>query len=50
MYRVSPQGIVANVLDCNIVGRFKPQLHNHIHFWTNTLGKGIIHHHQLKVK
>ena len=36
------QTAVANVLDCNIIeSRFKLQLCYHIHFQTNTLGKGM---------
>ena len=36
-----PHGVVANVLNCDIiVSKFKLQLHfNCIHFWTNALGK-----------
>ena len=35
-------GIVAYVLDCNIVvSKFELQLCYDIHFWTNTLGKGM---------
>ena len=33
---------MANVLDCSLeVSRFKFQLNNYIHFWTDTLGKGM---------
>ena len=35
-------GVVVNMLDCNIiVNKFKLQLCYYVHFWTNTLGKGI---------
>ena len=35
-------GVLANVLDCNIVvSEFELQLCNIIHFWTNTLEKGM---------
>ena len=30
-------GVMANILDCN----FKLQLDYYIHFWINTLGKGM---------
>ena len=40
--RRSPWGIVANVLNCNIiVSEFKLKSQNHIDFWTNTLEKGM---------
>ena len=33
---------MANVVDCSLkVNNFKFQLHYYIHFWTNTLGKGM---------
>ena len=36
------QSIVAYVLNSNIiVSEFKLQLHYNVHFWTNTLGKGM---------
>ena len=35
-------GVVANMLNCDTVEReFKLQSHNHNHFWTNTLEKGM---------
>ena len=35
-------GIIAKVLDCGLnVSEFNLQSCNCIHFWTNTLGKGI---------
>ena len=38
----SPQGIVANVLDSDIiVGKFKLKLRYYVHFQTNTLAKGM---------
>ena len=37
-----PSGRVASMLDCNIVAsEFKFQSCFYVHFWTNTLGKGI---------
>ena len=41
-----PRGVVANVLDCDIIlrGGFQLQLHYHTHFLTNNLRKGIIPH------
>ena len=38
----SSYGVVDNVPDCNIVvSEFKLQSCYYVHFWTNTLGKGI---------
>ena len=38
----SPHGIVADVLDCDmVVHEFEIQLCCYIHFWTNTLGKDM---------
>ena len=38
----SPHGVVANMLDCNIiVSEFKLQLHYYVYFQTNTLGEGM---------
>ena len=38
----SPQGVVSNVLDCNIVRReFEHQLRYYVHFRTKTFGKDI---------
>ena len=35
-------GVVVYVLDCNIiVSKFELQSRYYIHFWTNTLGKGM---------
>ena len=40
--RVSPLGVVANVLDCNIgVSKFELHSYYDVHFRTNTLGKGM---------
>ena len=40
--RGSSRGVVANVLDCDIIlSEFEHQSHNYVHFRTNTLGKGI---------
>ena len=33
-----PWGIVALVLECDIISKFKPQLHYYVHFGTNTSG------------
>ena len=42
-YRGSPHGVVANVLDWNIVvSELKLQSRYYIHFPTNTLGKDIL--------
>ena len=42
MGRGCPYSVVANILDCDIVGsKFKLQLCSYIHFWTNALGKGM---------
>ena len=42
MERGAPHGVVANVLDCDIVvSKFEFHLCYYIHFWTNTLGKGM---------
>ena len=39
---MNPRGVVANVQDCNIVeSKFKFQLSYHVHFWTDTFGKGM---------
>ncbi len=39
---VSFRGVMAKVLDFNmIVSDFQLQLHNYVHFWTNTFGKEI---------
>ena len=39
---VSRHGIVANVVDCDIVvSKFKLQSRYYIPFWTNTLAKGM---------
>ena len=36
----SSHGVMVNGLNCSLdVGKFKLQSHNHIRFWTNTLGK-----------
>ena len=41
-FRESPSGVVAKVLNCNlIVSKFKLKSFNCIYIWTNTLGKGI---------
>ena len=38
----SLHGVVANMLDCNIVvSEFELQFRNYVYFWTNTFGKGI---------
>ena len=34
-------GVVANVLDCDVVSEFELQSCDYIHFRTNTLGKGM---------
>ena len=40
--RGNPCDLVANVLDCDIViSEFELQSCNNVHFWTNTLGKGM---------
>ena len=37
-----PRGIIVKALECRIVvSKFKFQLRYYIHFWTNTLGKGM---------
>ena len=42
LYKRSPIGIVANVLNCNIMlSEFKLWSHYYVYFQTNTLGKGI---------
>ena len=42
MMREVPFGVVANVLDCDmIVSEFKLQSHYNVHCWSNTLGKGM---------
>ena len=41
-FKESLCGIVVNMLECNIiVNKFKFQLCDYIHFWTNILGKGM---------
>ena len=38
----TPYEVVANVLDSDIVvSKFKLQLSYNVHFWNNTLGKGM---------
>ena len=42
LQRGCPYGIVTNMLDCYIiVSEFKPQSCYYVHFWTNTLAKGM---------
>ena len=37
-----PCGVIVKVMDCGIiVSGFEPQSRSYVHFWTNTLGKGI---------
>ena len=37
-----PRGVTVKVMDCRIVvSEFEPQFCYCIHFWTNTLGKGM---------
>ena len=37
-----PLGVMVKAMDCEIVvSEFELQLHYYIHFWTNTLGKGM---------
>ena len=37
-----PHGVIIKVLNCGIVvSKFEPQLRYYVHFWTNTLGKGM---------
>ena len=37
----SPHGVIANVLDCDIIGsEFKHHSRYYVHFRTNTLGRG----------
>ena len=37
-----PRSVVSNVLDCDIVvSEFELQWHPYVHFWTNTLVKGM---------
>ena len=37
-----PRGIMVKVMDCGIVvSKFELQSRYYVHFWTNTLGKGI---------
>ena len=39
---VSPRGVVANVLDCEIVvSKFERQSHYYVHFRTYTHGEGM---------
>ena len=39
---MSLRGEVANILDCDIgVSEFELESRNYVHFWTNTLGKGM---------
>ena len=38
----SPQGVEAKVLDCDLkVSKIELQTFYYIHFWTNSLGKGM---------
>ena len=40
--RGSPCGVIAKVLDWNLkITKLKFQPHYYVHFWTNTLGKGM---------
>ena len=40
----SPFGVIVNVLDYDtVVSVLTLQSHYYIHFWTNTLGKGMNH-------
>ena len=37
-----PRGVMVKALDCGIVeSEFELQLLYYVHFWTNTLGKGM---------
>ena len=39
---VYPRGVMVKVLDCgSVVSKFELQSLYYIHFWTNTLGKGM---------
>ena len=41
IYWVSPRGLVANVLDCNIVGNdFEFLSRYYVHFWAHTFREG----------
>ena len=36
------RGVMVNAMDCRIVvSEFELQSRNYVHFWTNTLGKGM---------
>ena len=42
MYRGYPRGVMVKAMDCGIVvSEFELQSHYYIHFWTNTLEKGM---------
>ena len=42
MFSGCPCGVIVKVMDCRIVeSEFELQLHYYIHFWSNTLGKGV---------
>ena len=37
-----PRGVMVKAMDCGIVvSEFELQLHYYVHFWANTLGKGM---------
>ena len=37
-----PHGVIVKAMDCEIVvSKFKLQSGYYVHFWTNTLGKGM---------
>ena len=38
-----PRGVMVKMIDCKIVvSKFKLQLRYYVHFWANTLGKGMM--------
>ena len=42
LYRGYPRGVMVKVIDFEIVvNEFELQSHYYVHFWTNTLGKGM---------
>ena len=36
-----PRGVMVKAMDCEIVREFKLQSRHYVHFWTNTLRKGM---------
>ena len=40
-YLGCPHGVMVKAMDCGIISKFVLQSRNYVHFWANTLGKGM---------